>query len=262
MTLPSVNVPFSDAEPTGFFPSLSGALRSHHVCERQPSLVRGCWRLSKPLTCSLPVGTLYNSLLKFLKKNDKCSRFKSNLPCWFLFLLCSFPKMVRRFSSTSFYFVQFAALITLSWAFLLQTSSTHLNLKFRCSQTDSHNYIILEWENLSTVWNLITFCREMPPNTWKKPNHSETQKLKKRTQRRHNYGNQNRAIGCHLKASYYNPIILNIQRLQKNEIGSIPGSALFYFLRFTGRGFQMRFQLDAKIRRQTQETHLISFISD
>lgn len=24
----------------------------------------------------------------FEEKNDKCSRFKSNLPCWFLFLLC------------------------------------------------------------------------------------------------------------------------------------------------------------------------------
>lgn len=64
-------------DPTGFFPSLTGALRSHHVSERsfaglvcrvQRQLLKRC-QLSEPLTCSLPVGTLYNPLLlKFLRR--------------------------------------------------------------------------------------------------------------------------------------------------------------------------------------------------
>lgn len=111
--------------PTGFFPSLSGdlimfvsAAFTGLLCRVQRWLFKR-WQLSKPLTCSLPVGTLYNLLLfKFLRRKminvpglKATCRVGFYSPC----VWCNVPEMSVSFSLCSIHINSFrtaAAVVT------------------------------------------------------------------------------------------------------------------------------------------------------
>lgn len=118
----------------------------------QPSLgcrVQRClWkrsRLSKPRTCSLPVGTLYNSLLlKFLRKK-KINVVGLKGTC----LVGFYSSQMSLFFPHSIHIPSFHC--------LLQTSSTHLDLKHTLSQARFHDCAISQRESLRAakdIWQL------------------------------------------------------------------------------------------------------------
>lgn len=163
--------------PTGFLPTLTGALRSHRVCERSFH-----WsRLQRPVVVVEALTTLKASNMQpsswyfvqlviikvFEEKMINVLGLKATCLVGFYSscVRCNFPKMFVPFLPLQHphHFIlctslcPTAALITLSWAFLLQTWSTHLYLKYTFSQTHLHNCVISERESLSTVkdiWQL------------------------------------------------------------------------------------------------------------
>lgn len=70
----------------------------------------------------------------------------------------AFLRCLLLFFLRSIHFISFCtvcpttALITLGWAFLLQTLSTHLYFEYTFSQPHFHNCVISQGESLSIVW--------------------------------------------------------------------------------------------------------------